>query len=201
MAIKRSELPPDVQEIGSILGQLAKESDRGGALIAAALVDDSLGHYVRSHFVEDKGPVKELMSGDAPLATFSSKIKMAYCIGWIGKELRGDLDLIRNIRNEFAHDRSGLTFETSAVRDRCNAFRCVAIYNQFTQIKVATARNAYLMSCSFISAYFINLTRQENQPHPNNDDAYGVYVKTTTGRIDVAVVARLMTDLESAPQS
>jgi hypothetical protein len=43
------------------------------------------------------------MTGDAPLATFSAKIRLAYALSIFGSSTRDDLDTIREIRNAFAH--------------------------------------------------------------------------------------------------
>ncbi|MCC7596730.1 transcriptional regulator [Janthinobacterium sp. FW305-129] len=47
----------------------------------------------------------QLVEGfNAPLGTFSSRIKAAYSIGLITKEQFQDLEILRKIRNEFAHN-------------------------------------------------------------------------------------------------
>lgn len=60
-----------------------------------------------------------MFKGDAPLASFSARIRMAYALGIISKEMRADLDAIRDIRNVFAHAQKHITFDTHAVRSAC----------------------------------------------------------------------------------
>jgi len=188
---KRSELPPDLQEVGSILDQLKSESDRGAALIGAALIDDSLSYYIRSKLVDDDKAIKELMVGDVPCGTFSAKIKLAYCVGWIGHDLRTDLDRVRGVRNDFAHDRSGMTFDTQSIKDRCAVFKTIELHNQFSFSKVESARNAYIIACAFLAGYFVSLT-DAKRPAVKKDDAHGLYVKKVTEQIDTAVASKLL---------
>ncbi len=60
-------------------------------------------------FFHDKGVI----------GSFFEKIWMAYFLKIIGPETRRDLDLIRSIRNEAAHDMNPISFETEAVANRC----------------------------------------------------------------------------------
>jgi hypothetical protein len=55
-----------------------------------------------------------------PLGTFSDKIIMAYGMGIFGKKTRHDLDLIRHLRNGFAHCRLPLRFRTPEVKGVCD---------------------------------------------------------------------------------
>ena len=69
----------------------------------------------------------DLNSGDRKqlLENFSAKIAMAYAFRLIGPITRFDLDLIRFIRNEFAHSRMPLTFQTAEVKAVCDHLRIV----------------------------------------------------------------------------
>lgn len=198
MAKRSSNLPPDLQEVGSILGQLQNESDRGAALIGAALVDDSLSHYIRAKFIDDEKSVDELIIGDVPLGTFSAKIKLVYCMGWIGANLRADLDRVRSIRNDFAHNRSGLTFETNSIKDRCSQLYTIRVHNQFSVSAVVTAREAFSYACTFISGYFISLTDRSTQPKTSPGNAHDLYVKRVTEQIDQMTITTLLDRLEAS---
>jgi len=122
---KQQKPPPDLMELIKHSSLLREESDRGCALVATAWIDDTLTELVRSRFVDDRAAANELLDGDTPLATFSAKIKLLYCMGVICKEVRHDLDIIRSIRNLFAHDRGRLGFDTPAIKDRCRSLSLV----------------------------------------------------------------------------
>jgi DNA-binding MltR family transcriptional regulator len=105
---------------GELLEQLNKESDRGVALIAAAYLDATLESMLRKYLVDDAVVVDELFKHPGALSGFSARIRMAYCLGLIGPDLRHNLDIVRDIRNDFAHDIEHTSFDTDSVRDRCS---------------------------------------------------------------------------------
>jgi len=94
---------PEVKALGAFLAQFNKESDRGAALIAAAMLDDRLKDMLSS-FLADTATAKELLSGfNAPLGTFSSRISAAHALGLLQDNELNEITLIRKIRNEFGH--------------------------------------------------------------------------------------------------
>jgi hypothetical protein len=97
---------------------LTSESDRGCALFAAAYLDVSLSDLLYVSLVENKRIENDLFKGTAPLATFSARIKLAYYLGLISMACRRDLDVIRSIRNDFAHDPEIVSFQTQSICDR-----------------------------------------------------------------------------------
>ena len=98
---------------------LTEESDRGCALFAAAFLDKTLSDILRLSLVEDTKIEKELFEGTTPLSSFSSRIKMTYFLGIISTAARIDLDVIRKIRNAFAHKADSIAFDTQSVADLC----------------------------------------------------------------------------------
>jgi hypothetical protein len=68
---------------------------------------------------------RQLFEFEGALGTFSSKIVVAYALRLIGPVTRADLDLIRFLRNEFAHSRIPFGFTTPEVRAVCDRFKIV----------------------------------------------------------------------------
>ena len=102
----------------------SQESDRGCALVLAANLDNRLRTLLESFFVElSTKKLNAVFEGNGCLATFSSRIKLSYALGLLGEDERHDLDIIRDIRNNFAHDESTITFTSKAVSDRCKSLR------------------------------------------------------------------------------
>ena len=60
---------------------------------------------------------KELFKMAGPLGTFSNKVLVAYALGVFGVETKNNFDIIRTIRNTFAHCRKPISFKTEAVRE------------------------------------------------------------------------------------
>ena len=103
---------------------LRKETDRGCALMAAEFLSSELGGLLRRRFVDDgKACDAVLEDGNGPLGTFSSRIEFAYLLGLIGPEARRELNLVRRIRNEFAHDYKPLDFNAERIANRCRELR------------------------------------------------------------------------------
>lgn len=86
---------------------LLKESvPRPIIIIGASKVDDLLFQILNKHFLPKKAKLKdqdELLEGDRPLATFSSRIKLIYRLGLIDDTLRVALEKLRRLRNPSAH--------------------------------------------------------------------------------------------------
>lgn len=116
-------------EVGALAKQfydfrmlLMNESDRACALMAAAFLDDQLKELLSANFVDDKSVRNRLLDQRGPLATFSSRIDMAYALGLIGKKALYDLNILRKIRNEFAHTAAPLSFEDVKISTWCSQF-------------------------------------------------------------------------------
>jgi hypothetical protein len=62
---------------------------------------------------------KALFSGEGPLASFGSKIKIGVALRIFGEKTLRDLDTIREIRNGFAHSTEAFDFKTTEVAALC----------------------------------------------------------------------------------
>jgi len=109
----------DLKYFSEFLKEFQGETDRGAALVGAALIDDRLGCLLSAHFLDCKEADELLKGGNAPLGAFSARIKMAYCLGLITDFEYKECDYIRRVRNEFAHKVHGLTFKDIKVHDLC----------------------------------------------------------------------------------
>ena len=59
---------------------------------------------------------EKLFTGYGPLSSFSAKIDIAYSLNLITENLKGDLHILREIRNEFAHSTVMLHFDTDEMK-------------------------------------------------------------------------------------
>jgi DNA-binding MltR family transcriptional regulator len=98
---------------------LQKETDRGAALIGAAFIDNVMESMLRAYFVDDKEIVDEILNSNDLIGNLSVKGKLAYCLGLIGKENYRDINVIRKIRNEFAHLDKLVSFDMPDVKKLC----------------------------------------------------------------------------------
>jgi DNA-binding MltR family transcriptional regulator len=113
---------PSNFDLNEFATELASETDRGCAVLGAALLDAALKDVFRNTLLAYKDKLVD--DSGAPLATFSARIKAARALGWINDEIRQDLDLIRGIRNDFAHDFDHtLSFDDASTADRCREIK------------------------------------------------------------------------------
>lgn len=108
-----------IQEIKNFRSVLTVESDRGCALFASSYLDKALSDLLYCSLIQDSKIESDLFEGNSPLSTFSSRIKLAYYLGKISAVEKRDLDLIRKIRNDFAHVATPISFDTTAIKNRC----------------------------------------------------------------------------------
>lgn len=82
---------------------LRHHDERGLILSLAAFAEEALGRLFEA-FLLPVASSKDLLSGfNAPLGTFSSRIKTCLALGLITNQQFVDLECLRKIRNEFAH--------------------------------------------------------------------------------------------------
>lgn len=96
------------------------ESDRGAVLVAAAYIDDALEDLLVAYFVDDEKAIERLLTYPGPCSTLAARCDLAYCLGLVGKDVHTDIRTIIKIRNEFAHMRTGASFDRKEVAARCN---------------------------------------------------------------------------------
>jgi hypothetical protein len=90
-------------------------------VIHSTIVENALRAYLSRHMRSNlnSSERKRLFGSEGIMASFSAKIITAYALGDIGPVTRSDLDLVRFMRNEFAHSRKPMTFETAEVIAVC----------------------------------------------------------------------------------
>jgi DNA-binding MltR family transcriptional regulator len=92
-----------------IIEELESQTDRGAAIIGAALLEERLEEAIRGCLLDNDG-TDSLFKPFQAASTFSAKIRLAYSLGLCGEQMYRDLNLIRQIRNDFAHFVTPLNF-------------------------------------------------------------------------------------------
>ncbi len=109
--------------VGKFRRPYAAGGRRGLPLVGAALIDERLQETLRSFFCECRVSSKLLDEGDAPLGTLSSRARACYALGLIDDFEFAEIELIRKVRNEFAHAKHGVSFRTEKVMSLCSTLR------------------------------------------------------------------------------
>ena len=112
------EIPEKVGKHWRVFDEIEKQTDRGAAIIGASYLEDRLDEAIRSRFVPGNKTKRDILKAGS-LASFYSKIDMAFLLGFVGPEAHRDLHKIRKIRNRFAHVVEPLDFNDSWIADKC----------------------------------------------------------------------------------
>jgi mannitol operon repressor len=101
------------------LGELKGETDRGVALVTTSFLDKLLGDTLKA-FTIDNESSKRLFEGfNAPFGTLSTRITGCHALGLINDAEAGQCNILRRVRNEFAHQVE-VSFKSDRVNDLCN---------------------------------------------------------------------------------
>lgn len=118
-------LPPagreSVDAYAKFRGQLYSESDRGCALAAIAYLDEAITALLRARMVQKKSNIDALLDQGRPASSFSTKIRLAFAMGLISEDVFHDLNILRSIRNKFAHLHGPLSFNDPSIADQCGS--------------------------------------------------------------------------------
>jgi DNA-binding MltR family transcriptional regulator len=156
-------LPLLCADAARLVGDLENETDRGVALLAVAFLDDVLDVLLRASFVNDSEAVNRLVGPGRPLESFGSRAHLAYCMGLLGADVYNDINLIREIRNDFAH-RQPTNFEQGEIRVKSGKLRCVAPMLQ--EIESCTGRERFIASVVVIANHLIVQATEKTHAKP-----------------------------------
>lgn len=105
-------------EVGAFLGHLLMQGDRAAVILGAARLDVALEAALRSLMSNHPNGQDNLFDPDRPLGTLSAKIALAHRLGVIDQDVEHALQIIRKIRNEFAHSIEDESLSVQRHRDR-----------------------------------------------------------------------------------
>lgn len=91
--------------LDAFVEEFAHETDRAAVVLGAAQLDELLRQLLEKALLplHKKGDEHPLLGRDRPLSSFSSRTALARGLGLINQDFAKSLDLIRKIRNSFAH--------------------------------------------------------------------------------------------------
>lgn len=92
-----------IVDLQKLMESMLKESERAVVIVAAARLDAELEALLKHLLIPHPGGTDPLFDGDRMLGTFSAKIGMAYRLGAIDNDIEHSLQILRKIRNDFAH--------------------------------------------------------------------------------------------------
>jgi hypothetical protein len=96
-----------------------EKQDFAAAILGAARLDSTLAYIIEREFIDLSPDEERALLREGPLAEFGAKIKLGYALGLYGPLTRDDLNIIREIRNAFAHSGNPLDFSNAAIARAC----------------------------------------------------------------------------------
>ena len=104
-------------QVNRLMELANKQHDRALALTVASFAEECLGRLLRTFFREVKASEDLLEGFNAPLGTFAARTKVCHAMGLLSDIQFKDLELIRKIRNEFAHTWDECSFDDEKIKD------------------------------------------------------------------------------------
>lgn len=100
-----------LDKLNRFMSAIREQDDQAMVLLLATFLEDTLGRLLLAYFRSGKA-TKDLVEGfNAPLGTFGSRIKAVYAFGLVTDEQFKDMEILRKVRNHFAHNWEGVSFE------------------------------------------------------------------------------------------
>jgi DNA-binding MltR family transcriptional regulator len=119
--VRKRHLP--LTDENAIFDEVLGGSDRAIAILLGSVLEMFMQEAIAGTFphVKTDDDFERLFGQYRPLSTFAAKVDVGYAVGLFDKKLRGNLDRVRKIRNEFAHDFSDLRFHKSPIKEHVHA--------------------------------------------------------------------------------
>ncbi|GLS35409.1 hypothetical protein GCM10010869_09970 [Mesorhizobium tianshanense] len=155
--------------------EFQSESDRACAVLGPAFLDDQLRELLKSFLVDDQRVADLFASSMGPLASFSSRIEMAFALGFLAPREVRDLNLIRKVRNEFAHQLAGTSFVSPKVVSWCSELAQCDVFSWTKD--TLSSRNRFVLSIVMLANWIsirrlgIQNTRRTVQREPKHQKA------------------------------
>lgn len=142
-----SDLPTGWHDIREFLDEANRENasgtERGLVLVWASMVDEMLCRLLEKFLVESPITKEMLRGGSGPLSAFSARTKAAFSLGLIVKDELQAIELVRAIRNSFAH-KLGISLADTSLRDKCKDLYRKTLNDNYT----FDAKHYYSAACS-----------------------------------------------------
>jgi hypothetical protein len=103
--------------------QMLEERGRGAVLVGVARVDAALEHLLQAVMVPATAKGDGLFLPDRPLGSIGAKVALASRLGLIDRPVERALNVLRKLRNAFAH-----SAESASLGDAAHSSRLAEVY-------------------------------------------------------------------------
>ncbi|MDR3544076.1 MAG: hypothetical protein P4L69_24435 [Desulfosporosinus sp.] len=130
---------------------MAQESDRGCAIIGTAYLDILLRSSIE-HQIRPMADLRQkLFENRGAMQDFSARITIAYAFKIIGHGAYADLNIMREIRNAFAHGAEVLSFDRDDIGELCRALWYPANVGRPNKPPPDTTRGLFVLGVEHLS--------------------------------------------------
>jgi hypothetical protein len=125
--------------------------------MGAALVEHALVSAIQSVLPDASGTAALFDRDNAPFNTFYRKIVVARAFSFFGEDVADDLNIIRDVRNQFAHALLKVDFTNEHIARQCEK---IGPYEDWVQPKRrrSTNRLKYENACYSLAAQLLELS-------------------------------------------
>jgi hypothetical protein len=155
-----SRTPPTREEYDA----LADALDQGGhqpvtaAILGAVLVEHQLDIVLQTRLKCGDELWKELISDIGPLRGFHAKILLGRVLRAYNEDLRFNLDIVRNIRNQFAHSKKLVSFDNPLVIREVNKAKQIPgerKHFRYVNANRFGTQYAYISLCMLLTTFLL----------------------------------------------
>lgn len=102
-----------------VLAEISQQTDRGVALVGGAYIDLVLRDAITARLCDIPDIFKLLFENRGPLQSFGARIQIGFALGIYGRRAFQDFNLIKDIRNAFAHSAEAIAFNQTDISSLC----------------------------------------------------------------------------------
>jgi hypothetical protein len=148
------ELPGFPEDFAGLIYDWIHTSDRAAAMVASASLELCLEQMIVAQLPQASGIRDKLIERDGPLNGFFRKSYLGFAMGLYNGNVLAALEVIRNIRNAFAHTVKPLFFSTPLVSVECLKLK----YKEFVRAEwpdnFSEERAIFTFSCAYLAQAF-----------------------------------------------
>jgi DNA-binding MltR family transcriptional regulator len=109
-------IPPTDEEIKALRNAAQSADPIVTAILGAVLVEHELDNHLRKRVAKKNDDVwSDMVSEAGPFSTFSRKIMAGHALGIFDEHTKDNLNIVRVIRNAFAHSKKLIDFNNPLV--------------------------------------------------------------------------------------
>jgi len=134
------------------------DNDRAIVISGMSFIDDLLLNILESFFPDKSNTVDNLLSHRGALGTYGTRVDIIYCLGFIDKVIKTDLDILGQIRNKFAH-KLNVSFDDEDIKQLCLKLRWHEIFMFMKAPEGATSKEIFQVGLNTIVSHLNVLPR------------------------------------------